>query len=53
MALTNNGVFSHCLPLRRNVKPMRSWTGGLHRHRRGRNRLRAKAVMSALIESNN
>jgi N-acetylornithine carbamoyltransferase len=20
MALTNNGVFSHCLPLRRNVK---------------------------------
>jgi hypothetical protein len=38
MALTDNAVFSHCLPLRRNVKATDARHGfaALHRHRRSR-----------------
>jgi N-acetylornithine carbamoyltransferase len=52
MALTNNGVFSHCLPLRRNVKA----TDGVMDSAQciaineAENRLHVqKAIMSALI----
>ncbi|EQD58063.1 N-acetylornithine carbamoyltransferase, partial [mine drainage metagenome] len=38
MALTDHGLFSHCLPLRRNVKATDAVHGRavLHGHRRGR-----------------
>ncbi|MGO4779630.1 acetylornithine carbamoyltransferase, partial [Lysobacter sp. 2RAB21] len=52
MALTNNGVFSHCLPLRRNVKA----TDGVMDSKQciaideAENRLHVqKAIMAALI----
>ena len=54
MALTNNGVFSHCLPLRRNVKA----TDGVMDSPQciaideAENRLHVqKAIMSALVKA--
>jgi N-acetylornithine carbamoyltransferase len=52
MALTNNGLFSHCLPMRRNVKATDGVTDSANSLviEEAENRLHVqKALMSAII----